>query len=211
MNDAIREQISAFVDGELTDNESELLLRQLGESEALRAEAARYLSMGSCLRGDPALPALRNSVAAVIAGEPALQVEAMPAAAVPGRFLRPVVGVAVAASVAVMALVGLRQLEPGVDLPAAVSDDLLAVAIDAELLSTEPPVDEFLSDRPSDMLTRYYLSHGQSSANLGSRLVGLEVREGRVISAVPSGDAVGERSTDAAEAGAGQDSAESAQ
>ena len=39
MNDAIKMQISAFVDGELPDNECELLLRRLSHDAELRQQA----------------------------------------------------------------------------------------------------------------------------------------------------------------------------
>ena len=38
MNDALKIQISAFVDGELPENESELLLRRLSQDIALRQQ-----------------------------------------------------------------------------------------------------------------------------------------------------------------------------
>lgn len=183
MNETIREQISAFVDGELPDGEAELLLRQLGADSGLKAEAEQFLKLGGALRGDAmqAMGSMRAAITAAVAAEPPQSslVES-PAVAMPGRFMRPVVGVAVAASVAVMALIGLRQLEPGGEVAPSMLRDLSAVAIDAGSLATEPPLNDFVSDRPSDRLTQYYLSHGQSSSNLGSRLVGLEVREDRL-------------------------------
>ena len=178
MNDAIKLQISAFVDGELPDNETELLLRRLSQDAKLRLQAAQYLSIGHAIRGDiePAgMSGLRSRVAAALGTEIA---EPEPVAElVPAKFMRPVAGVAVAASVAVMALMGLRMLGPVDELPAQGFDELSAVAIDDGPSYTEPPAAQFMSDRPSDMLTLYYLRHGQQSPNLGSRLVGLEVRE----------------------------------
>lgn len=196
MNDAIKQQISAFVDGELPDNESELLLRRMSQDSELRNQAARYMSIGGAIRGDLALPsmlALRKRIGVAIddvpleAGADANATDEPRRRAAQGGLMRPVAGVAVAASVAVMALVGLRQLGPADELPAAglqVFDDRSAVAIDGGSY-TEPPAAEFMSDRPSDRLTQYYLSHGQQSANLGSRLVGLEVREDRLGSSPP--------------------------
>ena len=206
MNETIKQQISAFVDGELPDNESELLLRRMSQDPELRNQAAHYLTIGGAIRGDLALPsmlALRERIGVAIddvpidteadTGETTEQV-----GRVQGGLMRPVAGVAVAASVAVIALVGLRQVGSVDELPTASLegfDDRSAVAIDGGSLYTEPPAVEFMSDRPSDRLTQYYLSHGQQSASLGSRLVGLEVREDRLgstpASATQPGAAIG--------------------
>lgn len=183
MNDALKLQISAFIDGELPDNETELLLRRLSQDVELRAQAAQYLSIGRAIRGDLELEnmsRLRARVAAAL-GEDIVETETV-AEMVPGRFMRPVVGVAVAASVAVMALIGLRQLGPAEELPLQSIDDLAALAIDVAPSYTEPPANEFMSNRPSDMLRRYYLRHGQRSADIGSRLVGLELRGDELVS-----------------------------
>ena len=175
-------QISAFVDGELPDNESELLLRRLCQDAAMRSQVAAYLSIGRALRGDeePAgMAALRTRIGEAL-GEDVVQSPAV-SGEQPSRFLRPIAGVAIAASVAIVALVGLRQVDPvGENEPGAL-EDLSAVAIDGGPSYTEPPVVDTFSDRPSDMLTQYYLRHGQQSPNLGSRLVGLEVRQDRLV------------------------------
>lgn len=187
MNDAIKLQISAFVDGELPDNETELLLRRLSQDAKLRLQAAQYLTIGHAIRGDlevAGMSGLRGRVAAALGTEIA---EPEPVAElVPAKFMRPVAGVAVAASVAVMALMALRMLGPVDELPAQGFDELSAVAIDDGPSYTEPPAAQFMSDRPSDMLTLYYLRHGQQSPNLGSRLVGLEVREDKLSTLEPS-------------------------
>ena len=182
MNEAIRMQLSAFVDGELPDNESELLLRRLCQDAAMRSQVAAYLSIGRAVRGDeePAgMAALRTRIGEALGEEivesPAVHEEQS------SRLLRPVAGVAIAASVAVVALVGLRQVDPVGDVDPGALEDLSAVAIDGGPSYTEPPVVDTLSDRPSDMLTQYYLRHGQQSPNLGSRLVGLEVRQDRLV------------------------------
>lgn len=187
MNDALKLQISAFVDGELPDNEAELLLRRLSQDAELRGQVARYLTIGRAIRGELELTAvskLRGRIAAALGEEVA---EAEPVQElVPTKFMRPVAGVAVAASVTVMALLGLRQMGPFDEIADPGVSDLAALAIDDAPSYTEPPADEFMSDRPSDMLTRYYLHHGSRTADLGNsgiltRLVGLELREGELV------------------------------
>lgn len=112
MNDAIRMQISAFVDGELPDNESELLLRRLTQDPVLRAEAANYLAIGRVMRGQRVLPGmneLRGRIAAAIDNNEE-QADFDAIEPVDRRLLRPVAGFAIAATVAVAALLGLQQI-----------------------------------------------------------------------------------------------------
>ena len=69
MNEAIRMQLSAFVDGELPDNEKELLLRRLSQDEELRRELARHLAIGRAMRGELQLAGvdlLRDRISASI-------------------------------------------------------------------------------------------------------------------------------------------------
>lgn len=185
MNDAIKIQLSAFVDGELPDNESELLLRRLSQDASLRQQVAEYMQLGRLIRGDrePAgISQLRGRISAALGEE--VPAEVPVAKYVPARLFRPVVGVAIAASVAVAALVGLRQVSVSDDASfSAGSTDFAAVAIDDSSMYTELLSDEFVSDRPSDMLAQYYLHHGERSANganILTRLVTLELREGEL-------------------------------
>ena len=179
MNDALKMQISAFVDGELPDNESELLLRRLSQDTALRQQVSQYLEMGRLLRRDrdiPGMDQLRGRIAAALGDEPAQPDEVQKV--VGSRLMTPATGVADAAPVAAIALIGLSQLEgPG--------DPVLerTVAIDDGPAGyTEPTVDEALADQPREMLMRYYLSHGDSADGLGpneilTRVVTLELSE----------------------------------
>jgi len=202
MNDALKMQISAFVDGELPENESELLLRRLSQDAALRSQVARYLQIGRLIRREreiPRMDELRKRIAMAL-GEQPDETPVRPEQS-RGRLLKPAAGVAIAASVAVVALIGLRQADlPGAVEPAgqtvAASRPSLATAIAIETVGgyTEPLPEEALRSRPGDMLTQYYLSHGATSADLGAngiltRLVTLELREGELVevAAEPAG------------------------
>ena len=69
MNEAIRMQLSAFVDGELPDNEAELLLRRLSQDAELRQHVAEYMAIGRAIRGDTqvaGIDGLRDRIAATI-------------------------------------------------------------------------------------------------------------------------------------------------
>jgi sigma-E factor negative regulatory protein RseA len=184
MNDALKIQISAFVDGELPAAEAELLTRRLSQDADLRRQAGEYFAIGRLMRGERRLAGgaeLRNRIAAAIAAEE--QVVAPLAAT--SRWQRPAAGVAIAASVALLALVGLQQLDAGNDAPVPG-----VAAISADAAYTEPAAAELVADRPGEMLMQYYRSHGASSGELGangilSRLVTLELRGGEIVEIAP--------------------------
>ncbi len=174
MNDAIRMQISAFVDGELPDAEADLLLRRMGQDAELRRKAAEYLEIGRVMRGEQSIAGisrLQERIAAGIDDRPFDGGETIAEPAT-GRSMRPLIGVAVAASVALIALFGL-QLTPGVDGTAEPVNNVAEVAEDSSY-TVPQPIDE--------QLRQYYLSHGASSSELGAnginaRLVTLRLTE----------------------------------
>ena len=178
MNEAIRTQISAFVDGELPDSEADLLLRRMSQDAELRREAAEYLELGRVMRGEASVPGIEQLRARVSA---ALDHKAHAAAAVEtndpvGKAIRPLVGVAVAASVALIALFGL-QLTPGVGNNTPVEENVAEVADDPGY-TVPQQIDE--------QLRQYYLSHGASSSELGAnsmnaRLVTLRLSEETLV------------------------------
>ena len=192
MNDAIRMQISAFVDGELPEAEADLLLRRMSQDAELRKQAAEFLEIGRLMRGEPGVPGvdrLQDRISAEIDDKP-LAADEVALAAPEGRSVRPLLGVAVAASVALIAIFGL-QLRPGVDSPVDVAaDNVVAEGVDAPGYIVPPqPVDE--------ELRQYILSHGASSSELGAnsmntRLVTLRLSE----EALDAEEAEGEEAVD---------------
>lgn len=176
MNDAIRMQISAFVDGELPDAEADLLLRRMSQDEELRKKAAEYLELGRAMRGEfsiPGIERMQERVAAAIDDKP-LDNESRAEETTSGRAIRPLVGIAVAASVALVAIFGL-QVTPGVDGPGEVaSEDVLADVVEDPGYTVPQAIDE--------QLRQLYLSHGASSSEFGAngmnaRLVTLRFSE----------------------------------
>ena len=194
MNETLKIQISAYVDGELSERESELLIRRMSQDPELRELAESYMGIGRALRGEPEwVPGglLRDRVARDIGVEPAV-IDDLPAAGIQGgRLLRPLAGVAIAAGVAVLAIFGLQQVGPVAGTGTlTVSNDLAAIAIDEAPLYTEPPVAEFVDYRPSPTLERYYQEHNDRAADHGSsgifpRLVELQIRSEKLDSQRP--------------------------
>jgi len=175
MNDKPRDQMSAFLDDELPDREAGLLLRRLQGDAELRGAAERYLLIGQALRGERLSGVdLAGRVAAALDAETAYDTAATPSGR--PRWLRPVAGAAVAATVAVVALMGLQNNgeRAGVDaVTADVSADAPPVATpgdEADGFAYTVPVDAALTVRPVSAvparLTNYMISHGERAGTL---------------------------------------------
>ena len=170
MNEAIRMQLSAFVDGELPENEAELLLRRLSQDAELRQQVAEFMAVGRAMRGEvqvSGIDDLRDRVAAALDAAPSIadQPEDIP---LDDRLVRPMAGFAIAATVALVAIFGLGQMS-GVE---GVVDDQ-AIAGDTPTAITQPPVDEILQ--------QYRMMHDITATELGGnsindRLNAVEVR-----------------------------------
>ena len=171
MNDGIKMQISAFVDDELPDNESELLLRRLSQDLELRQQVAEYLAIGRGLRGQRSVAGikkLRDRIAAAV-DDKSLQEEFDAIEPVGRRFLRPVAGVAIAATVALVAILGLQQMTV-TEIDVAPSDDVVAESVNDDAYT--------VPEQPNEQLSPYYLRHNASGANnINARLVTLRSRE----------------------------------
>jgi hypothetical protein len=179
MNDGIKMQISAFVDGELPQNEAELLLRRLCQDRELRQQAAEYLAMGRVIRGErhvAGMSTLRERISASLDDTSFVEEFDVPDTARP-RFGRPLAGVAIAATVALAALLGLQQLSEVPELDPAVTGGAVAESTDGSY--TVP-------DQEDDLLRDYYLRHSATSSYFGAnsinaRLVTLQLREDVII------------------------------
>ena len=167
MNEAIREQLSAWIDGELPDNEAELLIRRMSQDAGLRRDVADFLAIGRVVRNDLGVAAadrLHGRVAAALDdGDSGAREEAH--AGLAARSLKPLVGVAVAASVALVALFVLQMTSTD-------ESQLAAPAVaDSSVPSATPR---------QEVQRQYFLNHADAAADLGanginSRLVTLEL------------------------------------
>src|SRR5215470_44909 len=112
MTEQISDQISAFIDDELSDEESAFLLRRFERDADARNRAARYTMIGAALRDElvgPDHSILRRRISVALTGT-APPAQQRPAARLQWRYLRPAVGVGIAATVAVAAILGLRAV-----------------------------------------------------------------------------------------------------
>ncbi len=183
MNDTIRMQISAFIDGELPQNEAELLLRRLCQDRELRQQAASFMAMGRLLRGERSVAGQERLRARISAALDDRQEAESRDRHRPGRrrYWRPVAGGAIAATVAIAALLGLRQT---VSL-----DDLDRGAPAAPFADASSDTSYTVPAQPDDLLRQYYVNHGLSSSAFGAnsinaRLVNLQLRQGELTGTV---------------------------
>jgi sigma-E factor negative regulatory protein RseA len=177
MSEQIREQVSAFLDGELPSTETELLLKRLTRDAELRESFGRYALIGEALRGvgrgadrSPLSRGFAAGVnAAIDGGAPAAAPLPMHARA--PRWWRPVAGAAVAAGVAAVAVVALQQRAVSPALQAVVPMTAQTVAKPKEALSytvpTATPVEETPPMLPAARLTSYVFAHSRYSSVLG--------------------------------------------
>src|ERR1700678_3011541 len=173
MSEQIREQVSAFLDGELPDTETELLLKRLTRDAELRESFGRYALIGEACRGATHAHLTRGLVARVnrtIDGGPAPQSGSVQRVRAP-RWWRPVAGAAVAAGVANVAVGALQQRAVAPTLRATVPlvAQNSAAAQHKEALSYTVPTtaDEAPAALPAARLTNYVFAHSKYSSVLG--------------------------------------------
>jgi sigma-E factor negative regulatory protein RseA len=206
MTDRIKEQLSAFLDGELPDPESALLLKRLERDDDLRGALSRYSLIGAVLRSDGDVPAARQvaaRVSAAIAKEPFRGVAFV---RVPRRetILRSLAGLAVAASVAFGAVVLVQQMNgPDATRPDAVlarADVPPVEPVADELDPSEPPATAYVTPPAADgpaagippaELANYLVAHYGYASPLVRRSVGaglISDDEGGLVEAAPPGN-----------------------
>jgi negative regulator of sigma E activity len=167
MNEAIRMQVSAFVDGELPENEADLLVRRLSQDADLRKQVSEYLAIGRIMRGEYSLQgsdALRERIAAELGERPLQEAADTAVTTRPSRFVRPAAGAAIAATVALVAIFGLGRVAD-VDAPGAGT----AVVADEVVSETVPTMDD-------SELRRLLMLHGDESDSLLTRVTSLQIR-----------------------------------
>lgn len=183
MIDSVKEQLSACLDGELPQHELALLSKRVGQDRELRAAVARYALISETLRtGKPVVTSadFADRLMARVQAEPALPaVDAPPIrkSAPAMRFARPVAGLAVAASVAALALFSVQRagIMPSESNLADTGADTAAVASSAEeaadryVVPTTPTTTSAFI--PATRLTNYVVAHSEYSSPLGRQRV----------------------------------------
>jgi sigma-E factor negative regulatory protein RseA len=182
MSDYLRDQLSAFIDGELPKHEIELLFKRLDGNPELRATLARYTLIGESLRTRSAEGPSRtfaDRVRTAVRESGPLAGGVRPARPQQWRWLKPIAGVAVAATVAAVAILGLQSIQPAVDQPPQLAAEVPAQAV--VIGGSESTVDSpsYIVPAPASAgspmnaarLTNYVVAHSEYSTPLGRRSV----------------------------------------
>ena len=157
MNDAIRMQLSAFVDGELPENEAELLLRRMSQDVELRQEVAEYLALGRLMRAETGIAGadrLHERIAAAIDDRP-IDANVSDDPERSSRAIRPLAGAAIAATVTLVAIFALQQTTS--------VDDLVTEVPVALANGVVPSI-----DAQQERQRQFLLNHAETSSELGA-------------------------------------------
>ncbi len=164
MTERLREQLSAMMDGELPETEQALLMARLQRDPELRRSWARYHMIGDSLRGQHLVPediGIADAVTGALQTEPAHRVGH---AALLRKAAKPIAGLAVAASVAVVAVLSLQQVGPDASGSGAIPM-AQAPAVPATLVRA--PQDN--SAATAAQLNQYLVNHNEFAAGTGVR------------------------------------------
>ncbi len=180
-NETLQSQLSAFLDDQLPSAETDLFVRRLVKDGELKQALGRYQLIGEALRA----PVTRNRVSRDFSARIAAVLEQQasePAKAATtfarrsslhfDRWLKPAAGMAVAASVALVAVVAVRSQSTGVNNLSV--DALQPVEVTAQRVSSNSYVVPSAANAPSAAipaarLTNYVVAHSEFSSPLGRR------------------------------------------
>ena len=188
MTDQINDQISAFIDNELSEEESALLVRRFERDTEARARAMRYTLIGASLRGEllePHPSVLRQRIASALSGNvsPSIAKAREPWK---DRWARPLIGLGIAATVAVVAIGTLRSLNEASLAPGAVPTGGSVVQVSDRDTYVVPQATDPSRVASPIRLTNYLMHHGEFASGLTRTSVNSNVLGGAIEPAVAS-------------------------
>jgi len=191
MTDQINDQISAFIDNELSADESALLVRRFERDTEARARAMRYTLIGASLRGEllePHPSVLRQRISAALSGNAAPT--SLPKAREPwkDRWARPLIGLGIAATVAIVAVGTMRALNEA-SLPSAVPTGGSVVQVSDRDSTYVVPQANDTSRVGGIRLTNYLMHHGEFASGLTRTSVNSNVLGGAMAPAAVASEA----------------------
>jgi sigma-E factor negative regulatory protein RseA len=172
MNEQFHEQISALVDDELAEAEHALLSKRLAGDAALRSKLSRYQLISDSLQNHlprKTDPDFHIGVQLALQDEPAL---VQTTSARLTRLFKPVAGLAVAASVAVVAVLSLQSVRQ--EIPSATStlatapvlEEQMPLGVAPLLANNTPNVSDNVSSNAQN-LDIYLVNHNEFAVNRG--------------------------------------------
>jgi sigma-E factor negative regulatory protein RseA len=191
MTERIKEQLSAFLDGELPEPESALLVKRLERDDDLRGALSRYSLIGAVLRSDGDVPAARQvaaRVSAAIAREPSGRMAV--ARFRPSALARPLAGLAIAAGVAAVAVLMMQRFDaesvaqPGPVLAQVADEPVVAVTVAAEPVDAPPRIytTPAAADGPGGLPMAQFANYLVAHSSYASPLVRRSVVTGLIVS-----------------------------
>jgi len=190
MTEQINDQISAFIDDELSADESAMLVRRFERDPEARGQALRYTLIGTALRGEllePHPAVLRHRIAAALAGAVPVTPR-LPVRWSVVRIARPLLGFGIAATVAVVAIGVLRAVNNSDPVSSRIVAATVAAplplqardAVEAPSYVVPPEVAEGRVVTPPIRLTNYLMHHSEYASRLSRTSV-----HSNVVSAAP--------------------------
>lgn len=190
MTERIKEQLSAFLDGELPEPESALLVKRLERDDDLRGALSRYSLIGAVLRSDGDVPAARQvaaRVSAAIAREPSGRMAV--ARFRPSAFVRPLAGLAIAASVAAVAVLMMQRfdadsaVQPEPMLAQVADEPVVPVTAAAEPVESPPHIytTPAAADGPGGLPMTQFANYLVAHSSYASPLVRRSIVTGLIV------------------------------
>ena len=143
------EKVSALMDGDLGEREAQSLLEQMQQDSELRLIWRRYYVATAALRGDLGSGDVAGRISARLASEPVILAPGRIRPAPVRGAKRAVAGLAIAASVALVAIVAVRQQPVDTPIPpapvAAVSQQDFIRASETRWSTREPGMESKLN------------------------------------------------------------------
>jgi len=175
MSEQIQDQISAFMDDELSPQECEFFVRRLERDTETRSRLVRYLTVGAVLRGESAQPEpslLRRRLEFAMGGVPIRsEHRGRRRLLASGHLVKPLLGAGIALSVALAALLSLRFVSQPNNAPAGLEGEFLQATQSLEAPSYVVPRELAPSINPPMRLTNYLMHHGEYASGLNRTLV----------------------------------------
>lgn len=182
MTDQLNIQLSAYVDDALLDEECELLVRRMCSDEKLQETVRRYCLIGDALRGDnvAARLLLARRISQELEQQEQLVEPAVERAAGTGgwqRLIKPVTGLAVAATVATVAVLSLQSpLDPAGGVLPSTTTAVIDTVDGATTLRPDGGPQIILPEvLPASMtqsrMDRYLIRHRSYASGLGGQTI----------------------------------------
>lgn len=178
MTERIREQLSAMMDNHLSEAEQELMTARLKGDQELVGYWYRYHMIGDTLRGqlpDHSISMFSARVREALCDEPPVGV---PSRRKAPAWIKPLAGLAVAASVALVAVLGLRNTQVGSvpEMVAVAKDVKQEVVLRPELVRVRGVKWSVAAPRVADQLNGYLVNHGEYAVSGGMPTISPHVR-----------------------------------